>query len=146
MIAGRQHPVIVLRPFTCLLVRELAHRKQGVISAACGYVLTAALVMSMLFEGWPAARLLPAAGPILTSALPALTAFALERALAAYVGSAPWTRATPNEWITTAALSYDGAAIILHVDMGFRWPSALASGALSSDELPGAGRFRAPGA
>jgi hypothetical protein len=36
-----------------------------------------------------------------------------------------WTRATPDEWITTAALSFIGAGIILHVGIGLRWPFAL---------------------
>jgi hypothetical protein len=34
------------------------------------------------------------------------------------------TRATPDEWLTTAALSFIGAGIILHVGIGLRWPFA----------------------
>jgi hypothetical protein len=78
----------------------------------------------MLFEGWPAARLLPAPGRVLTLALTALVALALDRALAAYADSVRWAQATPNEWITTAALSFIGAGIILHVGIGLRWPFA----------------------
>ena len=44
--------------------------------------------------------------------------------LAAYADSIRWTPATPNEWITTAALSFIGAGIILHVGIGLRWPFA----------------------
>jgi hypothetical protein len=33
-------------------------------------------------------------------------------------------RATTNEWITTAALSFIGAGIILHVSVELRWPPA----------------------
>jgi hypothetical protein len=120
--------VIILGPLTYLVLRDVAHAEPGAIGAACGCVITAALVVAMLFEGWPAGRLPPAAGRILTLALTALAAFALDRALAAYAGSVPWIRATPNEWITTAALSYAGAAIILHVGIGLRWPFALGSG------------------
>ncbi len=78
----------------------------------------------MLFDGWPTARLRPAPGRVLTLALSALVALALDRALAAYAGSVPWTRATPDDWITTAALSFAGAGIILHVGIGLRWPFA----------------------
>jgi len=77
-----------------------------------------------LFEGWPAARLPPVPGRGLTLALTALVALALDRALAAYAGSVRWTRATPNQWLTTAALSFIGAGIILHVGIGLRWPFA----------------------
>jgi hypothetical protein len=47
---------------------------------------------------------------------------ALNRALAAYADSVHWTRATPDDWITTAALSFAGAGIILHTGIGLRWP------------------------
>jgi hypothetical protein len=71
----------------------------------------------------------PAASRALTLALTALTAFALHRVLASYADGVPWTRATPDEWITTAALSYAAAVgIILHVGIGLRWPFALKTG------------------
>ena len=54
-------------------------------------------------------------------------ALALNRALAAYADSVHWTKATPDDWITTAALSFIGAGIILHVGIGLRWPFALKS-------------------
>jgi hypothetical protein len=78
----------------------------------------------MLFEGWPAARLPSASGRALTLILTALVAIALGRALAAYADSVRWILATPDEWITTAALSFIGAGIILHVGIGLRWPFA----------------------
>lgn len=61
---------------------------------------------------------------MLTLALTALVALALNRALAGYAEAAHWTRATPDDWITTAALSFIGAGIILHVGIGLRWPFA----------------------
>ncbi len=79
----------------------------------------------MLFEGWPAARLPPAPGRLLTLLLTALVAVALDRVLAAYADGAAWIRATPQDWITTAALSFLGAGIISHVAVGLRWPFAL---------------------
>jgi hypothetical protein len=47
--------------------------------------------------------------------------------------TAPWppaptacnrAKATPDDWITTAALSFIGAGIILHIGIGLRWPFA----------------------
>lgn len=120
--------VLGLGPLTYLVLRDLVHGAPAAIGAVCGCVITAALVVAMLFEGWPAARLPPAAGRVLTLALTAVMAFALYRALAAYADSVPWIRATPEEWITTAALSYAGAGVILHVGIGLRWPFAPGSG------------------
>src|SRR4029077_17762947 len=119
--------VIGLGALTYLVLRNLAHWQPDAISAACGCIISATLIVAMLFDGWPAARLPPAPAPALTLALPALVALALARAppplgapapppaLAASADSIRWTRATPNEWITTAALSFIGAGIILHV-------------------------------
>jgi hypothetical protein len=83
-----------------------------------------ALVVSMLFEGWPATRLPAGPGRALTLGLTALVALALNRALVAYADSVHWTKATPDDWITTASLSFIGAGIILHVGIGLRWPFA----------------------
>jgi hypothetical protein len=124
--------VIGLGALTYLVLRNIAHWPPAAIGAACGCVISAALVVAMLFEGWPAARLPSAASRALTLALTALVALALDRALASYADGVPWTRATPDEWITTAALSYAGAGIILHVGIGLRWPFALKTG--SPDE------------
>jgi len=116
--------VIGLGALTYLLLRNLAHWQPDAISAACGCAISATLIVAMLFEGWPAARLTPAPGRILTLALTALVALALNRALAAYADSVHWTRASPSTWITTASLSFIGAGIILHVGIGLRWPFA----------------------
>jgi hypothetical protein len=80
------------------------------------------LIVAMLSDGWPATLLRPAAGRALTLALTAVTALALNRALAAYADSVHCTTATPGDWITTAALSFAGAGIILHIGIGLRWP------------------------
>jgi hypothetical protein len=111
-----------LGALTYIALRSLAHWQPAAISAVCGCVISAALIVGMLFEGWPAARLPTAPGRALTLALTALVALALNRALAAYADGVHWTRATPDDWITTAALSFIGAGIILHVGIGLRWP------------------------
>ena len=120
--------VIGLGALTYLVLRDVAHWQPAAIGAACGCVISAALVVAMLFEGWPTARLPPAAGRALTLALTVLMAFALHRALASYADGVHWTRATPDEWITTAALSYAAVGIILHVGIGLRWPFASKTG------------------
>jgi hypothetical protein len=124
LIAGNAL-VIGLGALTYIVLRNLAHWQPAAIGADCGCVISAVLVVAMLFEGWPAARLPPAAGRALTLALTAVVALALNRTLALYADSVHWTRATPEEWISTAALSFIGAGIILHVGIGLRWPFAL---------------------
>ena len=93
--------------------------KATVAAAGVPVVPGSAICVAMLFDGWPAALLRPAPGRALTLAL---TALALNRALAAYAGSVHWARASPYDWITTAALSFAGADIILHAGIGLRWP------------------------
>ena len=117
--------VIGLGSLTYLVLRNLAHWQPAAISAVCGCVISAVLIVAMLFEGWPATRLRPAPARALTLALTAVVALALNRALAAYADGAHWTKATPDDWITTASLSFIGAGIILHVGIGLRWPFAL---------------------
>jgi hypothetical protein len=119
--------VLVIAPgaLTYLLLRDIAHWQPDAISAACGCIIAAVLVAGMLFEGWPAARLPPASGRLLTLCLTALVAIALDRALATYADGVTWIRATSDDWITTAALSFLGVGIIAHVAVGLRWPFAL---------------------
>jgi hypothetical protein len=114
--------VIGLGTLTYLALRNLAQWAPDAIGAACGCLISAVLVVSMLFDNWPSTLLRPAPGRALTLALTALLALALNRALAAYADSVHWTRATPDDWITTAALSFAGAGIILHTGIGLRWP------------------------
>jgi hypothetical protein len=124
LIAGN---ILVIGPgaLTYLLLRDVAHWQPDAIGAACGCVIAAVLVVGMLFEGWPAARLPPAPGRLLTLILTALVAVALDRALTAYANGVTWIRATPDDWTTTAALSFLGVGIISHVAVGLRWPFAV---------------------
>jgi hypothetical protein len=113
-----------LGALTYLLLRNLAHWLPDAIGAVCGCVISAVLIVAMLFEGWPAAQRPAVAGGALTLALTAVVAVVLNRGLAAYADGVGWIRATPNDWITTAALSFIWAGIILHVGIGLRWPFA----------------------
>src|SRR5580704_7910784 len=116
--------VLALGTLTYIVLRNGAHWPPAAISAVCGCVISAALIVAMLFEGWPATRLPAGQGRALTLGLTGLVALALNRGLAAYADSVHWTKATPDDWITTAALSFIGAGIILHVGIGLRWPFA----------------------
>ena len=116
--------VIGLGALTYLVLRNLAQWQPTAISAVCGSVVSAALIVAMLFEGWPANRLAAGTGRALTLGLTALVALALNRALAAYADGVHWTKATPDDWVTVASLAFIGAGIILHVGIGLRWPFA----------------------
>jgi hypothetical protein len=117
--------VIGLGAATYVVLRDLADWRPDAIGAVCGSVISAVLIVAMLFEGWPATRLPTGPARAVTLALAALAALVLNRALAAYADDMAWIRATPNDWITTAALSFLGAGIILHVGIGLRWPFIL---------------------
>jgi hypothetical protein len=120
--------VIGLGAATYAVLRDAAGLSPGTIGAVCGCVISGALMVAMLFEGWPAALLGPAAARVLTLALVAVVAVVLYYALAGYANGVHWIRATPDDWITTAALSFLGAGIILHVAIGLRWPFAAPGG------------------
>ena len=114
--------VIGLGAGTYAVLRDMAGLSPGPISAACGCVISAILVVAMLFEGWPGMPLRPAASRVLTLALTAVVALVLYGGLTAYADGAGWIRAAPSDWVTTASLSFAGAGIILHVAVGLRWP------------------------
>ena len=104
------------------MLRNLVHWQLGDIGAVCGCLIAAVLIVAMLFEGWPASRLSLAYDRLLTVALIAVVTVALDRALAAYAEGVHWARANPEDWVTTAALTFFGAGVILHVAVGRRWP------------------------
>ena len=114
--------VLGLGAATYVVLRNLAGWPPDAIGAVCGSVISGVLIVAMLFEGWPATRLPPGPARAVTLALAALVALALNRALAGYADGVAWIRATPNNWVSTAALSFIGAGIILHVGIGLRWP------------------------
>ena len=121
LLAGN---ALVLGPgvLTFVALRALAHWQTSTINALCGCIISAALIVAMLFEGWPGTRLRPGPSRAVTLALTAVTAAALYGSLAAYADSVHWANATPDEWITTAALGFIGAGVILHIAIGVRWP------------------------
>jgi hypothetical protein len=108
---------------TYLLLRDLANLSPQAIGAACGCVISAALVVALVFEGWPGALLRRReAGRAVTIVLTAAVAVGLNRALAGYADSVHWVRATADDWVTVSSLAFAGIGIILHVAIGQRWP------------------------
>jgi hypothetical protein len=100
-------------------------------------VISAVLVVAMLFEGWPGTILPPLPGRLIDLGLIALVASALYTGLAAIAKNVSWAKASPDEWVTTAALTFLGAGIILHVAIGRRWPLNRAAGAAANPERNG---------
>jgi hypothetical protein len=108
---------------TYLVLRDLANLSPQAIGAACGCVISAGLMVALVFEGWPGALLRrPGAGRMVTLVFTAAVAVGLNRALAGYADSVHWVRATANDWVTVAGLAFGAVGIILHVAIGQRWP------------------------
>jgi hypothetical protein len=108
---------------TYLVLRDLADLSPQAIGAACGCVISAGLVVGLIFEGWPGALLhRPGAGRVVNIVFTAAVAVALNRALAGYADGVHWVRATANDWVTVAGLAFTAIGIILHVAIGQRWP------------------------
>jgi hypothetical protein len=105
---------------TYLALHRLAGWRAPTISAAGGAVVAAALLVGMLFEGWPGVG--DARGRALTLAATAVLSAALYAALAAYAAGVAWTRAEAADWVAHAGLNAIGAGVILHVAIGKRWP------------------------
>jgi hypothetical protein len=127
LIAGNAL-VIGLGAATYLVLRDLAGVRPGSVAAVCGCVISAAIIVGMLFDRWPATRLSAGRARAVVVVLTAAVAVVLNRALAAYADGVHWAKVTPDDWVTTAALSFIGAGIILHVGIGLRWPFALKAG------------------
>jgi hypothetical protein len=126
---------------TYLLLRDLANLTPQAIGAACGCVISAALVVALVFEGWPGALLRRRdAGRAVTLVLTAAVAAALNRALAGYADSVHWIRATPDDWVTVSSLAFAGIGIILHVAIGQRWPLSATIADEDSQQAGGRGR------
>jgi hypothetical protein len=121
-LVGGNAVVIGLGLATYFGLRDLADWSPGLTDAVCGCVISAVLVVAMLFEGWPGTVLRPLPGRLIDLGLIALVTSALYLGLAAFARSVSWVKATPDDWVTTAALTVLGAGIILHVAIGRRWP------------------------
>lgn len=105
-----------------LLLWSVAGWGPDQMNAVGGVVIASGLLVSMLFDGWPASRLGPAAARFCTLLLIAIVAVLLYAALSAYAGQLHWRRASPDAWVALAALNYLALGIVLHVAVWQRWP------------------------
>ena len=126
--------VIGLGLATFFGLRNVADWSPGSTNAVCGCVISAVLVVAMLFEGWPGTILRPLPGRLIDLGLIALVTAALYFGLTALSRNVSWVRASPDDWVTTAALTFLGAGIILHVAIGRRWPLNRAIAAGGNDQ------------
>jgi hypothetical protein len=107
-----------------LALARLVDIHPAVISAGAGSVVASGLVVGMLFEGAFGARLAVGRARLFTFAAVAALAAVIYLGLKAFADTARWTRAKPEDWIAFAGLNALGAAVILHVAIGRRWPFA----------------------
>jgi hypothetical protein len=105
---------------TYLALHRLAGWRPATISAGGGAIVAGALLVGMLFEGWPGVE--DGRGRTVTLAGIAFVSAALYVALTAYADSLDWTRAEAEDWVAHAGLNAIGAGVILHVAIGKRWP------------------------
>jgi len=134
---GADRPAIVGGCLAYLVLTHLGDVNSLTVTALAGSVVAAGLVVGMLFDGsleellpQPRARVAQlAAGAALAGAV-----YTAPRALADAAG---WTGgAQPEEGIAYAGLNAIGAAVLLHVAIGRRWPFA-AGGDGPHDRAPG---------
>ncbi|MFC0508194.1 hypothetical protein [Micromonospora costi] len=95
------------------------------VNAVCGVLIAAALLVSMLFDNWPATRLHGRAGRLGVLPLVAAVAVVLYLALSAYAEGIDWARTTADGWVALAALNYLSLGVVVHVAVWRRWPVLL---------------------
>ncbi|GIG91990.1 hypothetical protein [Plantactinospora endophytica] len=105
-----------------LLVWSLAGVGPDRINAVGGTVIASALLVSMLFDGWPASRLHPGPGRLVTLLLIVLVAAVLYAALSSYATQIHWRRASADAWVALSALNFLALGVVLHVAVWRRWP------------------------
>ena len=107
---------------TFAVLRGVLGWSASTVSAAGGSVVAAVLLQAMLFEGWPRSDDRPDRERLTTLGAVTILAGLLYGGLTAVARNAYWTIATPDEWVAYAGLNAIGAAVILHVAIGGRWP------------------------
>jgi hypothetical protein len=127
-LAAGNAAVVVGSAASFLLLWSVAGWGPDRINAVGGTVIASGLLVSMLFDGWPASRLGPAAARFCTLLLVALLAALLYAVLSAYAGQLQWRRANPDAWVALSALNYLALGVVLHVAVWRRWPVVLAMG------------------
>jgi hypothetical protein len=110
------------------LVRGPGSAEPAQIVAVAGTVVTAGIVVGVLFEGSLRPHVSPATDRVLSVAVVALLAAGLYLAALAYAEGRTWARVTPAEVVTHLTLSALSVSVILHVAIGRRWPFTSRSG------------------
>jgi hypothetical protein len=107
---------------TYLGLRDLADCDPATNSAVGGTAIAAALLIGMLFEGWPATKLPPLEGRLLKFLGIAVLTALLYLLLKALADDVDWSKGEPEDWIAYVGLNGIGIGVILHVAIGRRWP------------------------
>jgi hypothetical protein len=122
---------------TYLALRDLADWQPATNSAVGGVAIAAALLIGMLFEGWPATKLPPLPGRVLKFVGIAVLTALLYLLLKALADGVDWTKGEPADWIAYVGLNGIGVGVILHVAIGKRWPFGRASDLVAADGREG---------
>lgn len=119
---------------TYLLLRHGLGWEAERINAVAGCGVAAVLLVGMLWEPWPADRLRPAVGRVVTMVLVAVVTALEYFGLTTYADRLAWGRgATADDWITFAALNGLGLAVIIYVAIWRRWPITVVTGSAGVD-------------
>jgi len=107
------------------LIRQASDIGSPQLTSIAGCIITAGLIVSMLFDGAVRPHLSPVADRLVSLLVVAAVAAGLYFGLTAYADTVSWVRLAPAEWVTHAALNALSVSVILHVAIGRRWPFAL---------------------
>jgi hypothetical protein len=122
---------------TYLGLRDIADWEPATNSAVGGAAIAAALLIGMLFEGWPATKLPPLPGRLLKFAGIALLTALLYLLLKALADGVDWAKGEPADWVAYVGLNGIGIGVILHVAIGKRWPFGRPSDLVAGDGREG---------
>ncbi|MCI2423540.1 hypothetical protein MOQ72_39650 [Saccharopolyspora sp. K220] len=106
-----------------LLASELIGWSPGWITAVSGAGIASVLVVSMLFEAWPAIRFDPLPGRSLALVTVVLLTALLSWALPMLAQLTGVPAVEVSGWVTHATLNALSVAVILHVAVWRRWPA-----------------------
>jgi hypothetical protein len=106
------------------LIRQASDIGSPQLTSIAGCIITAGLLVSMLFDGAVRPHLSAVADRVVVLLTVAAVAAGLYFGLTAYADTVNWIKLDPAEWVTHAALNSLAVSVILHVAVGRRWPFA----------------------
>jgi uncharacterized membrane protein len=106
-----------------LVMRHAIGLEPNRITALCGSLVAAIVIVAMLFEAWPWTMLnrIPGRTGVLVTAV--VLAGLLYWGLYALAGRQTFERRHPDDWVGFAALNGLGLAVIIQVAVWRRWPA-----------------------